>query len=111
MQCKTRALIHPIIDWTEKDVWEYIDERKLPYPSLYEEEGIGRIGCIGCPMAGSKGQANSFERWPKYKGAYIRAFQRMVDKRKRDGLKTAWNTGQEVFDWWLTPPKIKRSAP
>lgn len=110
IQCKKRVLIHPIFDWTEVDVWEYIDERKLPYPSLYEEAGISRIGCVGCPMGGRNGRLRGFERWPKYKEAYIRAFDRCVKARIRDGLKykgphKKWTTGQEMFDWWMTDDK------
>ena len=31
-----------------------------------------------------------------------RTFQRMVDKRIADGLKTQWRTGQDVWDWWVS---------
>lgn len=98
-QCyRTRkTLVNPIIDWSNEDVWEFIKEYQLPYCKLYDE-GWKRLGCIGCPIAK---QEPEFERWPKYKGMYIRAFQRMIDKRKEDGLPTDWNTGQECFDWWV----------
>jgi hypothetical protein len=42
-----------------------------------------------------------------YEGDYIRAFQKMVDKRIADGLPTEWRTGQEVYDWWMQDPKHK----
>jgi phosphoadenosine phosphosulfate reductase len=34
--------LHPIIDWTDSDVWEFIHLYKLPYCSLYDE-GFKRI--------------------------------------------------------------------
>ena len=44
-----------------------------------------------------------FEDYPKYKEAWIRAFQRMCDKRKSDGkvVKDEWSDGQKIFDWWI----------
>lgn len=98
-QCyRTRkTLVNPIIDWTDDEVWEFIREYKLPYCKLYDE-GWKRLGCIGCPMANQEPQ---FERWPEYKKLYIHAFQRMIDKRRADGLETEWTTGEQCFDWWV----------
>ena len=79
-QCyRTRkTLVNPIVDWTDEDVWDFIHEYNIPYCSLYDE-GFKRLGCIGCPLAGRKMMEKEFERWPKYKELYIRAFQKMVD--------------------------------
>ena len=98
---KQMTLVNPIIDWTDEDVWEFIREYKIPYCKLYDE-GWKRLGCIGCPMAN---QEVEFDRWPKYKQMYIRAFQRMIDKRKEDGLETEWGTGEECMEWWLGKTK------
>lgn len=82
-QCyRTRkTLVNPIIDWTDDDVWDYIRDRQLPYCSLYDE-GFKRLGCIGCPLAGTKAMERDFARWPKYKELYIRAFDRMAVNHK-----------------------------
>jgi phosphoadenosine phosphosulfate reductase len=106
---RTRHLINPIIDWSDQAVWDFIREQGLPYCSLYDE-GQDRIGCIMCPCA-EKRRHQDAERWPQYKRAYIRAFQRMVDKRIADGLKTTWRTGEDVYDWWMTEPKRKGRQP
>jgi 3'-phosphoadenosine 5'-phosphosulfate sulfotransferase (PAPS reductase)/FAD synthetase len=29
--------VHPILDWTLQDVWDYINENKLPFPSCYTD--------------------------------------------------------------------------
>lgn len=98
---KGKHILNPIIDWTDKEIWDFIKQRKLPYCKLYNE-GFNRLGCIGCPMAGKKGMEKDFKRWPTYKRAYIRAFDKMVQKRKEDGLKTdVWKNGQDVFNWWI----------
>lgn len=79
-QCyRTRkTIVNPIVDWTDDDVWDFIHEYNLPYCKLYDE-GFKRLGCIGCPLAGRKNMEKEFERWPKYKQLYIKAFQHMVD--------------------------------
>lgn len=97
---KGKRVLNPIVDWEDEDVWGYIKSCKLEYCKLYDE-GFERLGCVGCPMAKQAGREKEFERWPKYKLNYIKAFQRMVDGRIEAGLKTNWKTGQEVFDWWM----------
>lgn len=43
-----------------------------------------------------------FERYPKYKQAYIHAFDRMIARNSADGMDMpTWKTGQDVFDWWV----------
>ena len=79
-QCyaKKKTTVNPIIDWTEEDVWEFLnDVAKVPHCELYDE-GWTRLGCIGCPLQGRKGMLRDFERWPRYKQKYIKAFDRMI---------------------------------
>lgn len=96
-QCyqRNKTVINPIIDWTDEDVWEFIHEYNVPYCKLYDE-GYKRLGCIGCPM--SSHQAEELEKYQKYKQAYIRAFQRMIDKFDRP---IQWKTGEDVYKWWI----------
>ena len=91
-----RKVLNPIVDWTTEEVWEFIHEYNVRYCSLYDE-GFNRLGCIGCPMATVKEREREFERYPKYKENYIRAFQRMIDHRP----EIKWETGEEMFDWWM----------
>jgi 3'-phosphoadenosine 5'-phosphosulfate sulfotransferase (PAPS reductase)/FAD synthetase len=70
-------MVNPIVDWTDEEVWEYIHARNLPYCELYDQ-GYTRIGCIGCPLAGAEKMRKDFERYPKYRDNYIRAFDRMI---------------------------------
>lgn len=99
-EMKGAMTVNPIIDWTDKDVWDYINDQRILYNPLYGD-GFKRIGCIGCPMAG-KHRKEQFERWPKYKTLYLHAFDRMLKARKAKGLETQWQTAQEVFDWWIS---------
>lgn len=58
-------------------------------------------------MAGEK-RWQDFERYPKYKEAYIRAFDKMLIERKKRGLenRTGWETGLKVFKWWMEDKSI-----
>lgn len=75
---KRKTTINPIVDWTDEDVWEFLnDVAKVPHCCLYDE-GFTRLGCIGCPLQGREGMLRDFERWPKYKELYIKAFDKMI---------------------------------
>ena len=74
-----RTMLNPIVDWTDDEVWEFLnDVVKTPHCSLYDE-GFTRLGCIGCPLQGRKGMERDFQRWPKYRDAYLRAFERLIE--------------------------------
>ncbi len=94
----TRTFLHPIIDWSEADVWAFIREQGLPYCSLYDE-GWKRIGCVLCPMRDDA--KAEVARWPKIAAQYIRTFDKVVEHRKAVGKRCTFATGQELFDWWV----------
>lgn len=97
---KAKRTVHPIIDWTDNDVWEYIATEHIQVNKKYRD-GYTRIGCIGCPMAG-KERLREFIDYPTYQRSYIRAFDKMLDVRNAKGLQTEWKNGEEVFEWWVS---------
>lgn len=48
----THLRIHPLLDWTELNIWEYIEREKIPTVSLYYDQGDGKryrsLGCYPC---------------------------------------------------------------
>lgn len=93
-----KTVVNPIIDWTNADVWEFINEYSIPYCKMYDE-GYKRIGCIGCPIGNNK---EELEKFPKYKQAYIRAFERMLKEGRKSGVEyDKWETGEDVYKWWV----------
>lgn len=99
---KGKRVANPIIDWETSDVMDFLTEEKVKLCSLYSE-GWKRVGCIGCPMAG-KQRYTEFARYPTYKKAYIRAFDKMMEMRRLRGMLRGWNmgeTGVDVFHWWM----------
>lgn len=104
---KGKRMLNPIIDWTDDDVWEFLDYHGCQSNHLYKC-GYKRIGCLGCPMARPKLRMRDFERYPKYKDAYIRTFDRSITKAAKSEKPLKWKTGEECFDWWMTDPVKKK---
>lgn len=48
----THVRIHPLLDWTELNIWEYIQREDIPLISLYFNQGDGKryrsLGCYPC---------------------------------------------------------------
>lgn len=48
----THVRIHPLLDWTELNIWEYIERENIPIISLYFDQGEGKryrsLGCYPC---------------------------------------------------------------
>ena len=102
---KGKRVCNPIIDWTNRDVWDFLRSERLKVNPLYER-GFFRVGCIGCPMAG-KQRWREFRLYPAYKQAYLRAFTRMLDAIQTRGGSTTWKGAQDVFDWWMEDQQIE----
>ena len=98
---KGKTIINPIIDWTEIEVWEFIKKRELKYCSLYDE-GYKRIGCVMCPMKGSRGMAKDKEKYPNFYKAYLKAVKKLIIIKKQKGtLKSGWEIPEKVMEWWI----------
>ena len=106
------TLVNPIIDWTDVEVWEFIREYNVPYCSLYDD-GFKRLGCIGCPMGSKEQREREFERWPKYKALYLKAFEKMIENRRGaaeapnsrrmvQGVDYGKQTAEDVMQGYLT---------
>ena len=102
-ELKAKTICNPIVDWDDTDVWDYIKSEHIPVNPLYDC-GFSRVGCVGCPMAGKRARERDFARYPKYKAAYIRAFGRMLEERRRRGKMGSMRWGDtaiDVFHWWM----------
>lgn len=48
----THVRVHPLLDWTELNIWEYIGRESIPTVSLYYDQGEGKryrsLGCWPC---------------------------------------------------------------
>lgn len=105
-EVKGAVVANPIIDWKNKDIWEFIRSEKIRYNPLYDM-GYSRVGCIGCPMAGFSGRCKEFSDFPKYRDNYIKAFGKFIKRKEAEGYVSKYKTAQEMFDWWIEDPKMQ----
>lgn len=54
--------LNPLIDWSETEVWDYIEQRHIPVNSLHQK-GFPSIGCQPCTRAVEKGADIRSGRW------------------------------------------------
>ena len=103
----TKRFLHPIIDWSNAEVWQFIRDNNIPYCSLYDE-GFKRLGCVLCPMESARQTQIELIRWPKLAMAWKRACERYFNKGL-EGTKR-WNSAEEMWQWWLSRKGTKDNA-
>jgi len=54
--------LNPLADWSETQVWDYIDEHHLPYNALHDRD-FPSIGCAPCTRAVAPGEDPRAGRW------------------------------------------------
>lgn len=106
-----KRFIHPIIEWSTQEVWEYIKTYKVPYCGLYDE-GFKRIGCVCCPFISPEKKLKEIARWPNiYKYQWRSGAELTMKKREREGKKLLFNTVDEQMEFWLSGKGIPREDP
>jgi phosphoadenosine phosphosulfate reductase len=54
--------LNPLINWTEKQVWDYIKQKNIPYNRLHDQ-GFPSIGCQPCTRSVQPGEDVRSGRW------------------------------------------------
>ena len=54
--------INPLVEWSEKQLWDYIHQNKIPYNALHDR-GYPSIGCLPCTRAIKEGEDIRAGRW------------------------------------------------
>jgi len=57
-----RAKLNPLADWTQADVWHYIERHRVPYNALHDRF-FPSIGCEPCTRAVAVGEDIRAGRW------------------------------------------------
>jgi phosphoadenosine phosphosulfate reductase len=57
-----RIKLNPLINWSEKEVWDYIEKHNIPYNKLHDQ-GFPSIGCQPCTRAIQPGEDVRAGRW------------------------------------------------
>ena len=101
---KDKILVSPIIHWTERDVWEFLnDVVKVPHCKLYDE-GYTRIGCILCPMSNRKSKLRDIERFPHAKRRWIQTIEKLI---KEGYINNNFDDAEFGFEWWISGKNYK----
>lgn len=94
---KDKIMVSPILYWTERDVWEFLNESKIKHCSLYDK-GYRRIGCILCPMSSAKNINRDMKEFPHVVRKWKETIQWLRDNKwKRTTLSV-----DEYFNWWIS---------
>ncbi len=93
---RTKRFVNPIVDWSNTDVKQYVEDSHLDVCSLYAE-GFKRIGCVLCPM--NRATALHIARWPKIADAWHRAADRYWLKGTK-GVRR-FSSPDAFWAWWL----------
>lgn len=88
---KDSIIVNPIIHWTDKDVWEFLnDVICVPHLELYDPPyNQHRVGCILCPMLSYKSAIRDCELYPHVKELWIKTIMKM----RANGKYTNYNWG------------------
>jgi phosphoadenylyl-sulfate reductase (thioredoxin) len=54
--------VNPLVAWTSKDVWRYVNARNVPYNPLHDR-GYPSIGCTPCTSPVAAGEDTRAGRW------------------------------------------------
>jgi len=92
-----KMFIHPIKYWSDNQVWGYLKRNKIEVNQLYKS-GLGRIGCIGCPMSTANAKYEMFTKYPKHKVAYVNTINKLIENGKYRDFENA----NDVFNWWVS---------
>lgn len=95
---KDKILVSPIIYWTARDVWQFLnDVIEVPHCELYDQ-GFMRIGCILCPMSPYRQIVKEIKRWPHVKRNWLKTIQWLIE----NGYEKKISTAEDKFDWWIS---------
>ena len=94
--------IYPVIDWTDEDVKEFIEERGIKCaPVYYDEKGVfhveRRLGCMCCPLKSKKKRIAEFKEHPRMVRQYCKAIKAFRDLHPNSKSSKKYKTCFEIF--------------
>lgn len=112
---KDSIIISPIIDWTERDVWEFLnDVVNVPHCDLYDK-GHSRIGCLFCPMSSKRNLIRDCKEYPHQRSKWIETIKQLRSMgymRNIDGVIDTSKYSEDemaeyVFGWWISKKNVE----
>lgn len=99
---KEKITVNPILDWTETDVWEYLNNVvNVPHCELYDQ-GRSRVGCLFCPMKARKEIVDDMIRYPHQ----FKRLKKTVAKIAETS-KIFPNEPKAFLEWWMSDASVQ----
>lgn len=102
---KTKNARHyfPILEWSDKDIADFIAERNIKcHPLYYDDMGVfhpeRRLGCMCCPLASKKHRLAEFMSHPNMVKAYCRAAGFYWDAHPKSPMRRYIS---DVYEWFV----------
>lgn len=94
--------IYPLLDWTDKDVEEFIIDRGIKCaPVYYDDQGNfhveRRLVCVCCPLVYYKKRIREFEKHPQMVLAYIKAGKKYMDSHPQSEIMEKYGDSYAYF--------------
>ena len=102
MRKNRKVMAYPILDWSEGDVWQFIDDYDLPINPCYELSG--RVGCLFCPFAPTRYRLLIRDRYPRYYRLMLRTISQMMSNGYMKN--EPFSTPEEVYEWWCSKMSV-----
>lgn len=95
--------IYPILDWSDEDELEFIEERGIKlHPLYYREDGsidiTKRLGCMCCPLVYYKKRLQQFKQYPGMVKAYLRCGNEFLKSHSESKTKKRFS---DVFEYFV----------
>lgn len=106
---KDKIIVNPIIEWSDRDVWGFLNHVvKVEHCKLYDR-GYTRIGCICCPVSRPNAKLREIQEYPHVKRNWIKVIK-TIRSDGHDNLLTNADFGngtedekcENVFNWWIS---------
>lgn len=99
---KEKITVNPILDWTETDVWRYLDNvMKVPHCELYDQ-GRHRVGCLFCPMKRRGEIVDDMRRYPHQFNRLKKTVAKIAETSKEFP-----NDPKAFLEWWLSNKPVQ----
>ena len=99
---KEKITVNPILDWTETDVWEYLNSVvSVPHCELYDR-GRRRVGCLFCPMKARKEIVDDMRRYPHQFNRLKKTVAKIAETSERFP-----NDPKAFLEWWLSGKSVE----
>lgn len=101
---KDKLIISPIIYWSERDVWNFLNNIvKVPHCELYDQ-GYSRIGCICCPMSTERQKIKELIRYPHVYRNWLKTIKWLME---RGYVNYHFESPEIGLKWWLSGKPYK----